>query len=81
MWAYSGYTYEQLLEPGLVPRVVTDTLLSYIDVLVDGEFVEERKDLSLRFRGSSNQRLIDLNKTREQDQIVLWDDKPECSMQ
>ena len=81
VWAYSGYTYEQLLEPGLVPRVVTDTLLSYIDVLVDGEFVEERKDLSLRFRGSSNQRLIDLNKTREQDQIVLWDDKPECSMQ
>ena len=74
VWCYSGFTYEELLTDGSHPRCeVTDELLSLIDVLVDGKFVEELKDISLRFRGSSNQRLIDLNKTRETGNIVLWD--------
>ena len=47
-------------------------MLSYIDVLVDGEFVEELKDLKLRFRGSSNQRVIDLPASRAAGKIVLW---------
>ena len=74
IWCYSGFTYEELLRDGSHPRCeVTDELLSCLDVLVDGRFVEELKDISLRFRGSSNQRLIDMNKTRETGNIVLWD--------
>ena len=73
VWCFSGFTYEGLLTDGSHPRCeVTDELLSLIDVLVDGKFVEELKDISLRFRGSSNQRLIDLNATREKGEIVLW---------
>ena len=51
---------------------MTDRLLSCIDVLVDGPFVEELKDITARFRGSSNQRVIDLNATREAGEVVEW---------
>ena len=53
---------------------MTEALLSLIDVLVDGPFIAEEKDLSLRFRGSRNQRLIDLKQTLASGQIVLWTD-------
>lgn len=52
---------------------VTKEMLSMLDVLVDGEFVEAKRNISLRFRGSENQRLIDMNKTRKEGKIVLWD--------
>ena len=52
-------------------------MLNCLDVLVDGKFVEELKDLSLRFRGSSNQRIIMLKPTLERDEIVLWDEDSE----
>lgn len=75
VWAYSGYTWEELT--GAVPSrcrcEVTDEVLSLLDVLVDGEFVEELHDITLRFRGSSNQRLIDVPATRKTGDIVLWD--------
>jgi anaerobic ribonucleoside-triphosphate reductase activating protein len=53
---------------------VTDEMLSYINVLVDGRFVKELKNIRLRFRGSENQRLIDMDQTRAQGEIVLWDE-------
>ena len=72
IWAYSGFTYEELTTNGSHPRCeVTDELLGLLDVLVDGRFVEEKKDLRLRFRGSSNQRIIDVKKTLADGKIVL----------
>ena len=74
VWCYSGYTLEELTEGSRGRCEVTDEMLSYIDVLVDGEFVKEKKDIRLRFRGSSNQRLIDLRATLARGEVVLWDD-------
>ena len=72
IWAFSGFTYEELKTDGLYPRCEeTDELLELLDILVDGRFVEELKDISLVFRGSSNQRIIDLNKTRQSGEIIL----------
>lgn len=49
-------------------------MLEQVDVLVDGRFIQEQKDLSLRFRGSRNQRLIDMNRSRQEKKIVLWEE-------
>lgn len=65
---YTGWTYEQLLEKH-DPAV--DALLAQVDLLIDGPFVLEQRNLELRFRGSENQRLIDMRKTREQGCVVL----------
>ncbi len=62
IWCYTGYLYDRDLIPGgKVFTEFTQEMLSYIDVLVDGEFIEEQKDISLQFRGSRNQRIINLN--------------------
>ena len=75
VWCYSGFTLEELLRDGSHPRCeVTDELLALIDVLVDGKFVLAQKDISLRFRGSRNQRLLDLPATLRSGSIVLWED-------
>ena len=76
VWCFTGDTLERdlLAEGGCGRCAATDELLSLIDVLVDGEFRTEERDLMLRFRGSSNQRLIDLRATERAGQIVLWDD-------
>lgn len=67
IWCYTGYTLEQALTDGASCRCeVTDTFLSMIDTLVDGRFVEKLKDISLEFRGSSNQRIISMKEWREQ---------------
>ncbi len=72
IWAYSGFTWEELTAPGSYPRCeVTDDILSLLDVLVDGRFVEAEKDIRLRFRGSANQRIIDLHRTRETGVLTL----------
>ncbi len=72
VWSYTGFTYEELKREGSHPRCeVTDELLSLLDVLVDGRYVEALKDISLRFRGSTNQRLIDLNATRRTGAVQL----------
>lgn len=76
IWAFSGFTYEELLSEGSHPRCeATDGMLSLLDVLVDGRYVEALKDISLRFRGSSNQRLINLNATRKAGELVLLPDR------
>ena len=72
VWCYSGYDFERdMLAHRLGDACVTDRMLACIDVLVDGEFVEEKKDLSIRFRGSSNQRIIDVQASLTEKRIVL----------
>ena len=74
VWCYSGYTLESdLLSPSRARCEVTDELLSMIDVLVDGEFVLEKKNISLSFRGSENQRIIDLQATLKSGKTVILD--------
>lgn len=75
VWCYSGYTLEQLTGESRARTELTDEILSLIDVLVDGEFVEKLKDISLRFKGSANQRLIDLKKTLASGELVIWNEK------
>lgn len=76
IWIYSGFTFEELL--GKIPsRAATKTakeILKLCDVLVDGRFILEEKDISLQFRGSRNQRIIDLKSTFLQNQIIIWKD-------
>ncbi len=77
-WCYTGYDYEKDLLTGKKGDVETVMrMLNCIDVLVDGRFVEELKDLNLLFRGSSNQRIILVKPSLEEDKIVLWDELTE----
>lgn len=76
LWIFTGNLYEELTDSTLAhPKRIeeTDELLSYVDILVDGRFEEEKKRLGLRFRGSENQRIIDMKKTRAEGKIVIWD--------
>ena len=72
IWAFTGYVYG-----GNLPMLpgITQALLEHLDVLVDGPFIAAQKNLSLRFRGSSNQRLIDMPKTLAAGTVVLWDER------
>jgi len=70
IWAYTGYTYEELLELSKENESVKE-MLTRIDVLVDGRFVLEKRDISLRFKGSSNQRHIDVKSTMEKGEVIL----------
>lgn len=75
VWAFSGYLFDKdILAGRLGPWEVTREYIGYLDVLVDGPFVEAKKDLSLRFRGSSNQRIIDVPASLSKGEIVLWED-------
>ena len=75
IWCYTGYTFEtDVLERMCAEWEETEELLSCFDVLVDGEFVQEKKNLGLRFRGSSNQRLIAVQASLKTGETVLWDD-------
>ena len=75
IWAFSGYLFDRdILAGRLGPWEITREYLSYLDVLVDGPFVESRKNLSLRFRGSENQRIIDVPASLAEKRIVLWQD-------
>lgn len=69
IWIYSGYTYEELIQNSESPEY---ELLQRCEVLVDGRFVEELRDPSLLYRGSSNQRLIDIQRSLAGEEITLW---------
>ena len=75
IWCFTGFRLDdELLADGSYPRCeATDEMLACIDVLVDGRFMKELKDISLQFRGSRNQRVIDMNRTRETGTICIWD--------
>ncbi len=66
IWMWTGYIYENLNEK-------QREIIKYVDVLVDGQFKEEQKDMRLLFRGSANQRIIDIKKTLKEEKIVLWE--------
>lgn len=72
IWCYSGYTFEELIGESRASIDITRDMLSLIDVLVDGEFKLELKDISLKFRGSSNQRIIDVKKSLDKGEIILY---------
>ena len=73
IWCYSGYLFDEELKKESRARCeYTDEMLSMLDVLVDGRFEEDKKNITLLFRGSENQRLIDVKKSLEQDKVVEW---------
>ena len=75
IWAFTGYLFDRdILAKKLGPWEITEEYLRYLDVLVDGPFIESKKNLSLRFRGSENQRLIDVPASLASGGVVLWQD-------
>ncbi len=75
VWCFSGYLFDRDILPGkLGDPAITGEMLSLIDVLVDGPFVMSKKDLTLRFRGSSNQRIIQVQPSVEKGEVILWED-------
>lgn len=78
IWCFTGYDFEKDILGDMVNKwPETSEMLSYIDVLVDGEFVEAKRNLSLRFRGSENQRLIKVAESLSANEVILWDDSKE----
>ncbi len=68
IWCYTGFVWEDIVKSEQMVAI-----LPYIDVIVDGRFVESERDVSLRFRGSRNQRMIDVKKSLESGKVVAWD--------
>lgn len=73
IWVYSGFTYEELIQNNKQLQ-----LLEYCNILVDGRYTSELKDTSLRYRGSKNQRIIDIQKSLNEDALVLWRSGIDC---
>lgn len=74
IWCFSGFTWEQLIND--VPGPLTHEMLQNIDVLVDGPFIEQQHETTLRFRGSSNQRIINVPESLKTGKIIEWNDGP-----
>lgn len=75
IWAFTGYLFDRDILPGrLGDPSITREFVDCLDVLVDGPFMQEKKNLTLRFRGSENQRLIDVKQSLTEDRVVLWED-------
>lgn len=75
IWCWTGYLFDRdIRDTMMVKWPETREMINYIDILVDGEFEIDKKNLSLRFRGSSNQRIIDVKKSLAANEVVLWDE-------
>lgn len=69
IWIYSGYEWENIIKDETLKEI-----LKYTDVLVDGAYIDELRDISLPFRGSSNQRIIDVEKSLAENKVILWEE-------
>ena len=69
IWIYSGYEWENIIKDEILREI-----LKYTDVLVDGAYIDELRDISLPFRGSSNQRIIDIEKSLTENKVILWEE-------
>ena len=69
IWIYSGYEWENIIKDEILREI-----LKYTDVLVDGAYIDELRDISLPFRGSSNQRIIDVSKSLKANEVILWEE-------
>lgn len=69
IWLWTGYTFDEVLKDELKSKV-----LPYIDVIIDGQFIEDCKDITLKYKGSTNQRVIDVKKSMNTDSIILYDE-------
>ncbi len=74
VWIYSGFTFEEIKNGSRASGLYANELLSLCDVLVDGRFIEAQKNISLKFRGSENQRIIDVKKTLQSGNVELYMD-------
>ena len=74
IWAFSGYLFENMLSGRVGDAATCRSFLEFLDVLVDGPFIQDKKNLMLRFRGSENQRILDVPRSLEQNTAVLWQD-------
>lgn len=79
IWCFTGYTLDELMSPDMCTLSVSQ-ILNQIDVLVDGPFIQSKKNLMLNYRGSENQRIIDMERTRQTSRIQLWEDRFSQSM-
>ena len=70
IWLYTGYTWEEIFDNDIAD---IQSILCLVDVLVDGKYIEEQKDLTLKWRGSRNQRVIDVKASMKQEKVVLWE--------
>lgn len=75
VWIFSGFTHEEIMGTSRISSVVAREILQRADVLVDGRFEKDKKDITLKFRGSKNQRIIDLVKTKGNKTVTLWEEK------
>ena len=73
VWIYTGYTWEEIINPTIEDKssVARKEILKYCDVLVDGRYIEEQRDITLKWRGSKNQRVIDVQKSLQTNSVVL----------
>lgn len=68
IWLYTGYTYEQCLN-----NLIRKTIISKCDILIDGRYIDEKRDVTLKWMGSRNQRVIDIQKSLKNDEVVLYE--------